>query len=494
MHKMKSLDQLNLRRLIFLALAIKIVVLLLLWYNLGSFDKGEFFRVKGDSGTYLARSANLVEHGEFALHKDDKGEFVPYIGRMPGYEAFIVPFRFFVSDRATLVPIIGTLQVIIGFIAGILLGLLFFKLTGRKLLTYLLVLFYSANTYILIFDITILSESLGVSFFIFSAYFFFNFIEDPQRTRSLWLSGAFLCWAVFLRPYFAPFAIAFSFYMLYHWRKTQYGSFMKLVKNGFLFASTLIVFESLWIARNYVSRGEFIPLVKTNFYAEHDINDITKALFRFTQAFGGDIVYWNPKAEITYFFDDVRLDGEKAVAPIGIEALPSYIYSDVITKEKLQQVRADIKSYYGMEDGDEKEAVKQEIVERIDSYTNHFKANHAWNYQVSARLRLTKSFIAHSGTYNISNISFSKQNIIQKLYKLAYIAYYILTMLLGLLAILYFIWKRDHGLLIFTSVYMLLLCPLVLRMIEYRYALISYPFLLVLFFLMLARLFKPKTV
>ncbi|MCH2043339.1 MAG: hypothetical protein MK212_04305 [Saprospiraceae bacterium] len=494
MYKQRSLDPLNLKRLIFLALAVKIVVLFLLWYNLGVFGGEQHFRCTGDSNTYLVRAGNIVDHWEYAWHQDDQGAYIPYIGRMPGYEAFIVPFRFFITDKDTLVFVLGTLQLIIGFIAGIMLGLLFFKLTGRKLLTYLLVLFYSANTYILVFDITILSESLGVSFFIFSVSLFFNFIDDPQRTRSLWGSGAFLCWAIFLRPYFAPFAIIFSLYMLYHWRKMQYGSFMKLVKNGFLFASTLIVFESLWITRNYVYRGEFIPLVKTNFYAEHNINDITKALFRFTQAFGGDIVYWNPDAEITYFFDDVHLDGEKTASSLGIEALPSYIYSDVITKEKLEQVRADIKSYYEMEEGSGKERAKQEIVERIDSYTEHFKANHVWDYQVSARLRLSKSFVAHTGTYNISKLSFSKQNIIQKVFKLAYIAYYLLTILLGIFAVFYFIWKRDHGLLILISTYMFLLCPLVLRMIEYRYALIGYPFLILLFFAMLDRFFKPKIV
>ncbi|MCP4441224.1 MAG: hypothetical protein GY810_20150 [Aureispira sp.] len=486
---MPSSHSINIKKLFFLALVVKACALLLLWYSLESYSDNSFFRCRGDGHYYLKRAQNITKYGTFAFHLDENQKPIPYIGRMPGYEPFIAPVNFISKNKNHQVVMIGIAQLIISYFASILLALLFFQFTKKRLLTYLFLGVYSANTYLLTFDLMVLSESLGISTFIAALYFFFKFTRESKQGKHLFISGIFLCWAIFLRPYLAPFAILLGLYLIYILRKDQQTASLKiLVKYLFIFLCTFSVLDSWWIARNYYYRGEFVPLVKTDFYAEQGFNEITTSTFDFVRSWGGDIVYWNPPAEITYFFNDLAGSGLKPTI-VNIDDLPSYLFSEQITKEKIVGVRDMIREHFKEKDKAKKKQLELATAKEIRALDTQFKAENPFGYHVLARLRLFKSFVGHNGTYNLNKSAFHELNFFRKGYKLFYALYYFLTMLLGSIATLYFLLKRRESayvLLIFVAAYMYALCPFVLRMIEYRYALLSYPFFLFLFFAMLS--------
>lgn len=469
----------NWRFWILAAIVIKLLVAIPLYFTLELYNADYPHLFGGDAHYYLTAAENILYKGTYAIYNFNESEGLePYTGRMPGYEPVLIAWLSFLPVKKALFFVVVS-QFLLSCIAAYCLGSIGKIVFKNKLMFYVIYFSYLLNTYITVFDLSILTESFAVSAFVISC---FLLLKRPTSLSYLLLSGFLLCWGIFLRQYLAPFLLLFIcfilykhiFYNAYNWKRSALAVLV--------FFAPFLVFDGLWVIRNYSVKGTFVPLVD-DLHAGYRYAERYKKLMIFVQAWGGDIVHWNPKAEIVYFKDDYNVEkgGDVNFNQSDID-LPDYIYTSTYNEDSLKQLR----HYFKLIQSDTLSATEyikydQKIISALDVYTNSFKAEKPFYYYIYSPFKLLYNFIVHSGTYNISMKSFSEQGLGQKAYKLFYTFLYWFVWVCGMLGVLIYIIKRDitmEGLLLIgCALYMVLLCPFVLKRIEYRYLVISYPFL-----------------
>jgi hypothetical protein len=453
--------------------------LLLLWFISRQVDlpdpkTGLWMSISGDAVYYLWATENIVQYGIYNIHSVNPQNYEPYAGRMPGYEALMAPLRLLFS-QSTVIHITGILQLMLDAIAAYCLALTARRLFNADRIFYFVFFGYLISSYVSVFDLIILTESLAVSFLIFSFYFLL-------RYKSSWdyvWSSSFLTWSIFLRPYLFPVLVLFAIFILYEKVEKNRQSTAKNVATLLMFLSPFLLADGAWIVRNYVFQNKFIPLVN-DLYAGYKFPPRQIALYEFVKSWGGDGVYWNPGAEITLFIDN---DATARVTKKynTIQDLPDYIFTSTYNADSLRKV----KEYYS-----QAEKLKQDntlydrwLVTNLKQYREDFIEEKPFHYYIVAPLILLQKYLFHSGTYNLSNTPFDKQNIIQKVYKLFYTALYGVVLMNGFAGIIWVLYKnRIASVWLWAAIplYITLLGPVVLRAIEYRYFVAAYPFLLVL--------------
>jgi hypothetical protein len=211
-------------------------------------------------------------------------------------------------------------------------------------------------------------------------------------------------------------------------------------------------------------------------------------------SWGGDRSWWNANSEMRWFGL-----GQYLSFPGENVSLPTDIYTSQYTIDSLQQ----IKNYIAIiELPSTPSAAKKNytliVKQKLSRYTTSIKKEKKYLYYVKAPLRLFKRFFVHSGTYNLFHKPFNKLNPLEMIVKVFYSGLYILTLLAGAVGIIFMIFHEyqhpSKVMIVSIALYSILLFPLILRQIEYRYFIPAYPFVLVIacYFSMLAlRRIKP---
>lgn len=459
----------------------KVFIILLLQLNLDLWGKETPFLYGGDGPMYVKVAENIRNFGVYALYGDNLNNLEPYTGRMPGYEPLIIFFRLFSSITGTLYCLIFV-QVILAAISTYYLAKTAFIVFKKESLFYITFFTYLINTYVTIFDISILTESFAISIFIISLYL----LIKPQSTLIHYLiAGFFLGWGIFLRQYFVIVFGVFILFIIYKEFKTNKKSFYR---NSLLkiiaFSSFFVLADGAWIIRNYQVKKKFIPLVD-DLYAGYKFPERQKAIINLVHSWGGDIIWWNPKAEIALFINN-EATNKTTKSYNSLKELPSYIYTSDYTVDsikKLQQTYALLESNAGFLNED---LIKKEnwIIQSCSNYKESFAKEKPFYYHLISRLRLLPKFIFHSGTYNLSSKSFSEQTILGKSFKIFYTLFYWLILVGGVSSVIYLYLKKEIyiqiALVIIVALYTIILCPLILKRIEYRYFVLSYPYLTIL--------------
>jgi len=473
-------DPFNYLLWLIIGLIIKVIVIAFLYSNLGLFksNNGYYFLFGGDAPMYLKTTFNIINHNIYALYGDPQNGFKLYTGRMPGYEVALVIFNSFLNPTLALYAVIIT-QILFSVISTYCLALIAKSVFKSNLVFYIAFFLYALNTYITVFDVSILTESLAISTFIIS---FYLIIKPHKNLSSNLLAGVLLCWSIFMRQYIAPFFFLFVLYIILHEYLANKGNFKNLAIATLSFTLPFLIADLVWITRNYVEKEKFIPLVD-DLHAGYEYPQRFKSLMSFVQAWGGDLVHWNPKAEITPFINSGISHLNKSYNDIN--SLPDYIYTSQYNLDSLKLLQ----KHYRQLDLDvlptaEKKELNSRVISSLTSYEQSFKDEKPLYYFFFARFRLLYKFVVHSGTYNISDKPLSEQNLIQKLFKGFYTFLYWCTLLGGLAGTVVMLKKGKNVeilLVIISAYYMLLLCPFVLRRIEYRYFVLSYAFLTLIF-------------
>lgn len=471
------------KRWFLLALVIKIAICLLIIYNkdlnTSEGDHAWGVAVAGDAVSYIQASDNIIQKGTYSYSPLSESVAEPHTGRIPGYELIIAPLRYLFSEKPGL-QLVVLLQVLLAsFSVYCLAKIAYLAFNKNKYCFYLTFFGYSISSYITIFDISILTESFAMSSLILAVYYLFR----NENKWDLILSGIFITWSITLRQYVLPvYFVAVLYLILKHRKSIGYLSLFdrKLLVQISLMVAPFLVFETVWVSRNFAARGEFIPLVDdVNGGATRYAPTKEFRLFYFVQSWGGDAVDWNPKAEIALFWPN-------ALAPnptyTSVEQLPDYIYTSKYNADSLKKVREYMLiALDSTKPATERARCDQWLITNLEHYRQSFIKEKPFRYHVYSRLRLLPKFIFHSGTYNLSKQPFSELSLAGKLYKLGYTLIYWLVLLGGFAGILILLFRYrtpETLLIVFIPLYIVFICCF-LRRIEYRYFFPAYPFLLI---------------
>lgn len=434
------------------------------------------YSVNSDEITYLDPIDNLLKNGEY----------LPDF-RMPGYGVFYMAFRLF-FERATSCNIMIFVQLLLDMLSTYLLFRIADKLFRSKLVSLLTLVIYTLSFSVTIFDYSVLTESFCVSLMIISIYLFLDYI-DTKKSLTLFLSGLFMAWTIFIRPAAGLIWFSMLAYLgVLFLQKRGILSFRQLVIAGLLFGSTFVVFDTAWIVRNHQKYGMFIPLMRT---PQADMAHATSEnyypfLYTFVTSWGGDQVYWDPTAEIRWFgLKEHSIEtAQNASLNTQTKKLPAYIYTSRYNEDSLIMLRDMITSYdaemntLGQEEKDKRAYA---INSRLLEYKASVIKEKPLLYYVKGPLLITKKFLLNNGTNGLFVKPFSQLSLFQKLFKILSSLLYLSVVLGGFAGLVVLLINRQ----VLTPAFLLFVIILgntfvityLFRTSEVRYIIITYPFL-----------------
>ncbi|MDW8348405.1 MAG: hypothetical protein RML94_15690 [Bacteroidia bacterium] len=443
-----------------------VATFILFWLGEYTLSDGLIGNLATDSQDYLQTAYQLAIHGSYS-----RVTGVPYAGRTPGYDVVLAPLLWLLDEKTAL-NITFLLQWLFATLSCYCLAVVAYRIFNSKKIFAATLIIYSLNTFVAYYDWIILTESFAVSAQILGLYL----LTGKRSTGELILSGGLFTWAVFLRPYLLPLYFLLGLLLLWHYRKLWQQALIK----GAAFASVFVIVEVAWVARNYLHFGRVIPLA-TDKYGGLTEGRLL-ALIELIQAWGGDYVWWNHQAEITLFIDMTGILSERKYYKTASD-LPSFVFTSKYNADSIDNLRA----WYIMADttkNDTLRAYSDSIAHvKLRSYRQAFIAEKPFYYYVIAPLRLLAKFFSHSGTYNLTPQVFSELPLSKQLVRVAYGILYHWIWIAGLIGLIIYSLHRYKSIssynfaLITMSLYAVILFPLLLRRIEYRHFVMSYPFL-----------------
>lgn len=419
---------------------------------------GEF---SGDSNGYLEPIDKFWNTGVL---------FFPH--RMPGY-SFVYLFFSFFFDNVSSLNLMVLFQISMASISCLLMAHLAFLLTQRKLIFFITIIFAVCSTYLSWYDWYILTESLSTSVLIILVYVLIRFSLEGKKLFWMLLPGFLFAWLIFLRPVFFP--LCFVVFLLFLWKNENWKSSLLQIL-GFILP--FLIVESIWIAANYQWHHKFIPF-QESFLGPTQSNVFYEPAFLFIQSWGGNYLWWEPGAHIRYF--GVGTDSISYYDKATIR-FPELIFTSQFNQDSLESMSEKLEelkknkiewnsSYY--------EQRSSEVYNSFEKYVNSIRKEKPFLYHFQARISLVYQFFFTSKVRNpFYNFNFPniESLILLKSYS------YILTLFFGYLSsfILFFFVKKQPFYLLISGIvwYTFLIHPIILRVIENRYLLPSYPFLI----------------
>ena len=395
--------------------------------------------------------------------------------RMPGY-GFVYILLHFLPKFFSLNVIIF-LQFILDAITTYLLAKTIQIIFNSKRLFYLTFFAYLISTYVSLYNNHLSPESFTCSAIILSLYFFTKVFYQRYSNINLFLSGIFFTWVIFMRPVYAPIILAFVLILLIKYWKTK----KTLITSVFYFLVSFAVLDSAWTVRNYYKYNKILPLMTSVHYKGIEESYFADLII-FLSSWGGDFIYWNPSAEIRWFgiYEknyEKRLNLSKQKAE-----MPNYIYTSAFNKDSLLI----LKKYIALLSSDtcsnnSKVIYDSYLKTKFKEYTASVKNEKPFLFYVESRFILFKKFVIHSGTYNLFDKPFNDLNLFEKLVKLFYTSIYLFVLIVGFLYALFLLLRFSFDikwLIGISAIYSVTVFPIGLKMIEYRYLVPAYVFLL----------------
>lgn len=420
----------------------------------------------GDSSTYIDPIEHLIHHGTY------EPDF-----RMPGYGAIYYPF-FLLFGKIAGLNILIFIQCICSALSVYALALVSAKITKVKGIFYWVFYGYLLTTFVSIYDIYILTESLTTSFTIFALYYFVRYLEADKLKHLLFFAVLFT-WMTFMRQIYLPLYAVFGFILIVHlWKRKS--SLKKMAGTLLLFVAPWIVGEAFWVNHYYHQHGE-IRISQERFSRGLESKP-EFAIAKFVISWGGNCIYWDPSSEIRYFGVGSEREGP-IVDPNA--RIPEHIYTSAFQGDSLAKIKEMFFAFKAESDTVKRQAIGSEIIRKMDGYTQSIKDENPMLYHVKSRISLYKIALIHSGTSFHFSTPAEELAWYKYLFKMGQGMLYILVVLIGHIALLYTLfkaWKHKDLLLLIIPVlagYGLLLYPIILRAAESRYFVPSFPFMLV---------------
>lgn len=434
--------------------------------------------IQNDYYMLLGPVDNYFETGVYELYK---GSGEVFAGRMPGYSIPYFILRLFLPQSWAL-PALILLQIALSCLATYFLAVLAYRWTDSKFIFYGTLLLFSISTYTSIFDLFTLAESFSVSAIIFCFYFLDKGLKDSKHNLSqLLLSGAFLCWAIFLRPFLGLLIIFLPILILW-WMVKQKKQHLKVsFKYVIFFSVPFILAESAWVIRNYVAKEKVIFLEEglTQAYGEFGIyGKAAMGIRTLINAYGGDSAEFRFGSDAWWFHHATEEEAEDFQFPIWL------LKGDPNRRALLHEIRAGYMRSMDLKfEESERKRINENTAEQAELLAKQIRSEHPIQYYVYNNLKRIRLFIFTNGTIQLPLPKFQDMHLFQKSVKLFYFGLYFWVLTLGFVGLIKF-WFAGRQKFAVYSLLMLLLSLIIAivfvgGIIENRYFISMYPWLLI---------------
>ena len=413
---------------------------------------GPWYEFTGDSADYIAPVDSLLAgHGFTPDH------------RMPGYALVYLLLRLLLSPEVAQNALVVA-QVLADAIMAVLAARIAFQLTRNRTVERTTFLLAIAATFVSVFDRIILTETFA-AFAIMVATERITRRSSPTRT-DLVICGMALTWAVFLKPVMLPLFLVFGLVIagsIPDWRRRLFA--------GLLLFAPLLLADGAWILRNEQVHHRFQPLTSTLLTPGLSA-DVHAPLIQLMQAYGGNYVWWEPDAEIRWF--GIRSDRVTGVYDNTTDPpFDAGLMTMACSADTLARIAADVNARNTSTSETERADLLVAVQDRCADCIAALRTERPFHYQVGSRLSLLRRFLVNSGTNGLTNTPFSNLGVVGRSIKVFYSLFYWATIVLGLLAALYFLFKKGlpmHLRIIPVVVlYGIFIFPFGIRLCENRY-------------------------
>ena len=276
----------------------------------------------------------------------------------------------------------------------------FLALTNNRFLGALLAVFLVSHPLTYLYIERTYTETLTFSAVTLSIYCLYLHF---QRRGLFYLvfSSLLLTWSYFLRPVSVlNFALFTPFVVLL----TRLNPRTKVVvRNVAVFLSIPLLLNGGWIVRNLKQHDSFYPFFASDngMYPMGDLDPVYE-IYDLITAWGGNIVYWEPGAEIRWF-GYIREGTEKLDDHFSTPPIPGSAFTNTFTPETAQALRDSVRLLRVMPDGDSKRRLSADIKARARMFTASIRSEHPILFHVGSRLRCLKRFAldTRTGAYNV---------------------------------------------------------------------------------------------
>lgn len=407
----------------------------------GSHIPGYIGGTWGDSMSYIDPAESFVA-----------GKGYDSVNRLPGYSVFFIALRYFLSI-GTVCNIVIIMQYVISAISVYALALSAKNIFKSEKLFFVVFYLYVISTFANGYDSLILTESFTTSFLVFTVYFYSRYYT-VNSLKSLFLSGLFLTWVIFMRPVYAPLLALFGLLTWLHSKK------IKVVIMALL---AFIIVDVSWMVRNFSLYKRILPLAKSMYYFGE--NSYYPSVLKFCESWGGH----NSPTQIWLLpeLSDDKFDPQ----------VPEYIYTSKFNYDSLKNVRNLIKKVTVESAGipkQQQDIYTALIKNKLSLYTLSIKQEKPMLYYVKAPWLSLKTSVMI--TY-YSIIYFNWCTIFWSQW------FYWFTLIAGLVGIILLlkpsIANYNIALFYIIPVFTLFIHAIVFKVNENRYIVPSYPFIVV---------------
>jgi hypothetical protein len=439
------------------SLLLKVLVLSFFFYEIKA---GHFFLTRGlfvvgnDTQTYYQPIENIMNGYSY-------GEPC----RMPGLLPFYYTFRLFFTQIIAQ-NLIVIFQILFASFSSVLLALVSFKLSSNIAVYFSVLVLYSLNSFVGIWDIFGLAESFSVSFFIISAYSLLKFFKD-QKLIFVFFSGLFLTWSLFLRPIMAVALLTTAVVIILNLAliRRKPGFILKTI---IIFILPFLLFDGLWLYRNYKETNEIQPLAKqAGCYLT--FTEQYYAMIKIPVALGMDIT-WYRNGE--WFFRPSYNDASSPFTKTNFTS--SFNGDSIISLRRL---------YFKSESETQNTVLKELVISKISQYLFEYKHEHPVHYYLVNPVKLFLKFVFPIRLDNLPFPPLNLMNWFQKMIKVCYLISLLIINILGLTYLFLLFLKpiqNIHKILLACIPFSILAAlTYIMGFIEQRYFCPIYPFFLV---------------
>ena len=434
---------------------------------------GGFFRVYDDTRSYYDPIENLIDgrgYSRLGFPEYGEAEYVLFAGRMPGLLPIYGPLYAMLGKEYAKVAMVF-LQFLMGCLGVWLLGQIAWRLLASQKLAFAAMGAYLIYYPLHIYEHAGASESLSIVFSLLAFYFLLIYQEKEER-KWIWLAGLFIAWAICLRPIFGTFLLGFLV-LFYRGMKgeslglsfsTRWLVFLRGYVIPLIFPLVLVL--SLWTIRNVISLNRVVVLEDVwhlSYPHEPEYGSGGMAIRKLIRAWGGDMLYWTDGSMGNVLMNaSTRLD-IKTDLPQRIYT-PDYQADSLILLSKLYH-----------------KGNQQKSAEMATRYLHSFQKYKPLEAYFFSRIRLTYKFFFRLIRHDLPFPSRDNLKTHQFLIKGFYIGYYYLWAVLGIMGALFVLFKNKNKLksCLLFPLSMALTLGMYLGMIEERYLLPLFPFMLI---------------
>jgi hypothetical protein len=391
---------------------------------------------------------------------------------MPGLLPIYAPlYLVFGTEWAKFFVII--LQFLVEVLSVILLAQTASMIFKNKSLWILCLGLFLINNFVSVYTLYACSEAFCISFFIISFYFLFKHLQT-LKSSDLFLAGLFLCWAIFFRTVIVLFIPIYIYLLIKSSYSNNSLNLGKAVKKISILFAVFLIFDSIWIIRNFKVYDKFIPL---NGSFKEIATDQELALYQLIIAWGGDIANWNP-SEGRWFIKPSNSKTRVYDADFqNTNPFHSSIFTPDYNLDSLKKLRVIYWKSFGYNTSlDSMHYYQNQFCIKAAKNIESFKKYKPFHFYIFSKLSHLKTFVLIKRPYALP---FIKNNLSNKLMRVVSLLFYYFILGLGIFGII-LVWIKGN--IFFVKIFSLGVVIFILTHAyfgysEFRYILPVYPIL-----------------